>query len=91
MAIASWLEETPDHALRLYQHYQQRGYTWPANKHPDTKFKISTLLLTAGDSLEEEEEIEALTIEEGSPQKDLNLPLETVRKLTTQQEPSQSP
>jgi hypothetical protein len=37
------------------------------------------------------EEVKPLEIEEGQPEKDLNLPLETVRKLTTKIESGNTP
>ena len=89
VAIASWLDESPDEALKLYQDYQGRGYTWPEDHHLEVKLKMATLALSV--EPEEVEEEELLTIDEGTPKKDLNLPLETVRKLTTQTETSQSP
>ncbi|MDG2169747.1 MAG: hypothetical protein P8L44_17685 [Opitutales bacterium] len=88
VAIASWLEESPEEAVKLYQQYLNRGYSWPEESHWEIKLKITTLV---GSLVSEEEEPEeSLSIEEGAPKKDLNLPLETVRKLTTQSEPSSS-
>ncbi len=88
VAIASWMEEAPEEAKKLYQQYLSRGYSWPEDSHWEVKLKVSTLV----ESLvsEEKEPEESLTIEEGAPEKDLNLPLENVRKLTTQTEPKPS-
>jgi len=88
VAIASCVDELSSHAIRLYKEYQNRGYEWPDEVHSDTKLKIITLTLAMDDQRKIEKEEEPLTIEEGSPKKDLNLPLQTVRKLTTKQEPS---
>ena len=89
VAIASWLEESPEEAKKLYQEYIDRGYVWPEDKHLETQLKITTLV---GSLVEEEEEAEdVLSIEEGAPEKDLNLPLETVRKLTTEPETTPAP
>lgn len=84
VAIASWLEEAPEQAWKLYQQYQERGYTWPDDRHMETKLRLASLAL----SLEEPETTteDPLSIEEGSPKKDLNLPLEKVRKLTSSEQ-----
>jgi hypothetical protein len=91
VAIESWIEESPEQALRLYKQYQDRGFKWPIDKHPQTRQAITNLTLSVEAPDQEEESLDPLSIEEGEPKKDLNLPLETVRKLTTQNEPSQTP
>ena len=84
VAIASWLEESPEQAWKLYQQYQKRGYIWPDESHPEVKLKLAALGLKL--ETPEEETDAPLTIEKGNPKKDLNLPLEKVRKLTTETE-----
>ncbi|MCZ6673872.1 MAG: hypothetical protein O7C75_13145 [Verrucomicrobia bacterium] len=91
VAIASWIEEMPEQAQRLYKQYQNRGYTWPDDKYPEIKLQLVAHSLTQIGSEEESQEDDPVTIEEGEPKKDLNLPLETVRKLTTKKEPSPAP
>jgi hypothetical protein len=86
VAISSWLQDSPEQALLLYNEYQDRGYIWPLDQHPESRKEISRNETSA-----EEETAGALEIQEGSPEKDLNLPLEKVRKLTTQNEPSSTP
>lgn len=89
VAIASCVEDTPELALRLYKEYQERGYSWPQDGHLEAKMRI--VKLTKIDLSDQEEDSEPLTLDEGVPKKDLNLPLETVRKLTTKKEPSSTP
>ena len=86
VAIASWLEEAPEQAWKLYVEYQNRGYTWPDDQHIEVKLKLATLALSQ--EMPEEEPEEPLSIEEGAPKKDLNLPLEKVRKLTPSEQSS---
>lgn len=90
VAIAAWIDESPEDALRLYLEYQSRGYDWPGNQMKDIYARLASLALGAEKS-EPIEEPNPLIIKEGAPEKDLNLPLETVRKLTNQQEPEPTP
>ena len=89
VAIASWLKESPEEALKLYGEFQDRAFQWSEDRHLDVKLKLSALALSV--ESEDEPEEDSLEIEAGAPKKDLNLPLETVRKLTTQPETSPSP
>jgi hypothetical protein len=87
VAMASFVKEFPDQAKRLYREYRNRGYDWPNEVHPETKLNMVALALSMSDPGTKEQEEAPLMIEEGSPKKDLNLPLKTVRKLTSQPEP----
>ncbi len=90
VAIAAWIDESPEEALRLYREYQSRGYDWPDDQMNDLYARLVSLSLEAEKSAPIED-ANPLTIEEGAPEKDLNLPLETVRKLTIQQESEPTP
>jgi hypothetical protein len=90
VAITAWIETDPEQALQLYKQYQQRGYDWPEGKQSEIQIKLRQLGLRVDDEPEEEEG-KPLEIEEGRPKKDLNLPLEAVRKLTTTIEPVNAP
>lgn len=85
VAIAAWIDESPEEALRLYRDYQSRAYEWPSDQMENVYYRLVSLNLGAEKSAPIEEP-NPLVIEEGAPEKDLNLPLETVRKLTTKQE-----
>jgi hypothetical protein len=90
MAIAAWIDESPKQALRLYQEYEVRGYDWPSGYSEELLARLISLTVQVEES-EQNEDANALTIESGAPKKDLNLPLEKVRKLTTKQEPESTP
>lgn len=90
VAIATWIDENPDQALELYEDYQTRGYQWPDQKHSKTRNQLMTLAINRDTLDPTQAEEEPLTIEEGSPEKDLNLPLQKVRKLTTKTETNSS-
>ena len=90
IAIAAWIETSPEQALQLYQQYQHRGYNWPEGKESEIQLKLTSLGLLVEDEPVAEEP-KPLEIEEGQPEKDLNLPLETVRKLTTKTESGNAP
>ena len=90
VAIAAWIETSPEQALQLYQQYQHRGYVWPDGKQNEIQLKLTSLGLRV-DNEPVAEEVKPLEIEEGQPEKDLNLPLETVRKLTTKIESGNTP
>ncbi|MDA0347252.1 MAG: hypothetical protein O3C43_03750 [Verrucomicrobia bacterium] len=90
VAIAAWIETSPEQALQLYRQYQDRGYVWPEGKQREIQLKLTGLGLRVEDEPTQEES-KSLEIEEGQPEKDLNLPLETVRKLTTKTESGNAP
>lgn len=89
VAIASWLDEDPEEAWKLYKDYRDRGFVWPDDRHP--KVKLTMINLAPSAETEAGDTEEAPTLEEGLPKRDLNLPLETVKKLTTKLETSQTP
>lgn len=87
VVIASWLMEGEDaQAIKLYQEFNDRMMEWPESTHQETKTKLNTLLLELKTEMDKKEN--PLEIEEGAPEKDLNLPIESIRKLTTKTQPT---
>ncbi len=87
VVIASYLMEGEDEqALRTYHEFNDRNLIWPKNQHPEILLKIERLLLAI--EFSEDDEEEPLDVEEGVANKDLNLPVESVKKLTTIPEPT---
>lgn len=86
VAITSWLGESPDQALKLYKEYQDRGYEWPEGMHFQTELALSTLALEQESIEEPSPSGDPVELNEGKPEKNLNLPLKEVRKLTSKQE-----
>ena len=91
VVIQSWLvEKNPEKALDLYREFLDRQLTWPAEKAELHSFMEE--ILRERDHREETQPSEtAVEIPAGQPEKDLNLPLESVRKNTAKTENSIAP
>lgn len=91
VVVQSWLSDgNPKKALRVYREFMERKLVWPEEK--------ANLRASMEEMLEERDQIldptssgPALEIPQGRPEKDLNLPLESVRKITAKTETSQVP
>ncbi len=91
VVIQSWLSDgNPEKALRVYREFMERKHVWPEEK--------ANLRASMEEMLEERDQIHnptssvpALEIPQGRPEKELNLPLESVRKITAKTETVQTP
>ena len=91
VVIQSWLSEgNPKKALRAYRAFLGRKLPWPEEK--------AALRTSMEEMLGEQDQVHApssseptLEIPQGRPERDLNLPLESVRKITAKTEISETP
>ncbi len=91
VVIQSWMSEgNPKKALRAYREFLGRKLAWPEEK--------AALQASMEEMLGEQDQVfdpspsdPALEISQGPPEMDLNLPLESVRKITAKTEISETP
>lgn len=91
VVIQSWISEgNTEKALQAYREFLGRKLTWPEDK-ADLRASLEGML-GERDSVHDPSSFDpALEIPQGGPEKDLNLPLESVRKITSKTETSETP
>ena len=91
VVIQSWLlDGNPKKALRVYREFMDRKLVWPEEKD-NLRASMEEMLGERDQILPPTSTGPALQISQGRPEKDLNLPLESVRKITAKTETIQEP
>lgn len=91
VVIQSWLSDgNPKKAFRVYREFLERKLAWPEEK-ANLRASMEEMLVEQDQILDSSTSGPALEISQGRPEKDLNLPLESVRKITAKTETIPAP
>ena len=91
VVIQSWLSEgNPKKAVRVYREFRERKLPWPEEKSA-LQASLEEMLGEGNQGLDPSPSDPELEIPQDRPEMDLNLPLESVRKITAKTETPQAP